>query len=214
MAIAVKRRKFIRSIILFPCAAAMPLMAAAPFRHPAWRSGAFINPVTGGGGGACNTSKDSQGGTINNNAPNDTYLWIGWNFVAGSTYTLCKIDVRVTKNGTPPAGNATVAIYTNNSGEPGTQVGTGSDGVDVSTIGTDTDFNHTFSNLSASLTNGTTYWVVLKTPGPPSGSDDELRLHYSFTGVATHLVKLNDGMGGTWDSWTTHNQGIFISYSA
>lgn len=166
--------------------------------------------VGGGGGGSCaGTTKDSQTGTTNNNADNSVYNWIAGNFTAGSTYTLCKLTLRMAKAGTP-SGNVTASIYTSVAGNiPGTLVGTASDPVTATTLPT-TEGNVDFVNLNASLTSGTVYQIVVKTT--TGTSMNNVKVYYTFDGVTAHEINLSDNSGSSWDNWTDSNQIKFTSY--
>jgi len=201
------RRSFLWTGLLF-----IPTLTRAQFAPSAGERAAILGlPPAGGGGGCAGTTKDSQTGATNNLADNDAYKWIAGNFTAGSTYTLCKLTMRMSKTGTP-AGTITAAIYSDAAGNvPGSQVGTASDAVTATTLATG-EGNVDFVNLSASLTSGTVYHIVLKCSSNGDASN-KVNAYYSFDGDATHEINLSDNSGSSWDNWTDSNQIKFTSYS-
>ncbi len=200
------RRDFLWTGLLF-----IPTLARAQFIQSAGYQAAVLGLPPAGGGACGGTTKDSQTGVTNNFADNQSYAWGAYNFTAGSSYTLCKLTLRLAKVGTP-AGNVLAAIYTNSgSNLPGTQVGTASDAVAATTLAT-SEGNIDLSNLSASVTSATVYWIVVKTT-QGTGANNVKFVFYNFDGVASHHIKLSNDSGGSWDEWTDSNQGKFTSYA-
>ena len=157
----------------------------------------------------CTTSTDSATGTTNGFdglSSNAARTYTGGKFTAGSSYTLCKLVLRVDKTGTP---NYTLNayIYTDNSGVPGTLVGTGSGNIATTGIGT-SEADVTFASMSAALTSGTVYWIVVKATGSPNDFTNYARL-YNKSGSTT-TQRSPDAV--TWTSDSTFVQVKFTAY--
>jgi hypothetical protein len=111
-------------------------------------TGTFGNSSTGGGG----RTVSAAGGQN-----------LGFQFTAPASGTVT--GVRITIISVSSGGNWVAKLYTNNSGSPGTQIGSDSGSVSVSGAGTSV---FTFGS-PPSITNATVYWIVL---APASGSPD------------------------------------------
>lgn len=208
------RRSFVKQGVLFlPLFGIfVPRLIRAQFIPGPGYQAAILKAAAGGGGAPCTTTKDSQTGATNNFADNQSYKWLAGNFTAGSTYTLCKLTMRMAKVGTP-AGTITAAIYSDAAGNvPGTQVGTASDAVTATTLAA-AEGNVDFSNLSASLTSGTVYHIVIKCSTTGTGANNVRGVYYSFTGTLAQEINLSNDDGGSWDNWTDSNQIKFTSFS-
>lgn len=114
-------------------------------------------------------------------------------FVAGSSYTLCAVDVYLTKVSTPTY-TLNAYIYSNVSSLPGSLVGTGSSNVSASTVAA-SEGAIKFSDMSASLTSGTTYWIVLKATGSPNNGTTYITTAYSTGGLT--VQRSTDGTAWT-----------------
>jgi len=97
--------------------------------------------------------------------------WISHSFVAGSSYTLTQLAVKIYKNGSP-TDSITAAIY---DGEetfhtPVNSLGESTNSVDLSTLSTTPGAYVNFTFAGVALTNGTRYHVILKrsTVGDPN----------------------------------------------
>ncbi len=138
---------------------------------------------------ACTTVADAVSGEWVNHAgtgnicgpPNGaTAMWeyqkAATKFVAGSSYTACSAELALFSYSGVHATNyyhsLRVGIYTDGGNEPTTLVGTPSDWVPALSVGTaplnaqaitwSNTAPTTFTGLNASLTSGTTYWLVLE----------------------------------------------------
>lgn len=117
--------------------------------------------------------------------------WIAQKFTAGATGNLTKIDVNV-KNTASGTGPLIVALYSDNSGSPGTLLGTSSIG--------NASFTSSYQYLSArfieapAVTSSTAYWVVLYIQGDGSNN-----YFWSSTTSAT-TAKTSADSGNTWSS--------------
>lgn len=91
----------------------------------------------------------------------DSLESLSWaaDFTAASTSTICKIRVRLIKEGAP-SGNIIVGIYNDGGGAVGPTTLVGSSATvaqsTISTSAADVDFT-----ISANLTSGTIYWVAI-----------------------------------------------------
>lgn len=159
------------------------------------------------GGAACSTQKDTVGGTTNDfdvvGADTD-YTYVGWQFTAGSNYTLCMTRLRLKKTGSPTF-TVKAYIYTNSAGAPGTQVGTESAAFSVSTL-TTTEADADFTGMSAALTSGTVYWIVLVATGAPNDFTN-------FLSVAQISGSHNTKMSATGSGWTDQNTFVDLKFT-
>lgn len=131
---------------------------------------------TGAGGPSCATTKDAcagnedAGATLAANATSGRYK--ASMFVADADTTICAVSLRL-KKVLSPTFNMTVEIWSNNDvgadnpvaytdDLPNTLIGTGSAAIAASSVGTDAYETVLFTGMSATITSGTIYWVVLK----------------------------------------------------
>lgn len=191
-----------------------------PKYGPGFKNG-FVIPAGGGmlGGGAaaapaCNTTVDSitaaswdqnliggAGGT----------LIIGEKFTAGTpSYTVCKVVCRLQRKGTTLTGNLRAYIYTDNSNKPGTLIGTGSDAVPVGDVTQDADDEQPFVNMSAAVTAGTAYWVLVYFDGTPIDNTHCIQWRI-INGSGNHAMRTIDYPATTWYELDTYGQ-IFTTY--
>jgi hypothetical protein len=126
------------------------------------------------------------------------YTRIATEFTPSTSYTATAVDVWLREIGSPAAGTIQVAIYSNNSNNPDSLVGTASATIDRTTFpGTDTATR--FTGLSASLTSGTKYWLVVISSTADSGSQ------LIWTNVSGAFLRRVSETGASWD--TTANRG-------
>jgi hypothetical protein len=114
-------------------------------------------------GTAIATEKQSiSGATYNSGAINfdADYASGASKFQASSSYTLTRVDVPLWKNGTP-AFSCVAAIYSDSANAPGSLIGTASSEVDMSSIPTSEGAEVSFTGLSATISSGTLYWLVI-----------------------------------------------------
>lgn len=162
------------------------------------------------GGGACTVQKDQVSGAesdINALAADSGTTYVGGQFTAGSSYTLCAVTLRLRKVGTPTF-TLNAKIYTNNAGSPGTLVGTGSNNFSISSL-TTSDGDASFTGLSASLTSGTVYWIVIQSTGSPNDFSNYGIVSGAF-GATTFRQSAN---GTTWSNGAGSIAIRFTSYS-
>jgi hypothetical protein len=148
-----------RSTILLFLALAVSAFGQA-FPGTSAYQAAFLKPAAGGGG--CTTlAGDFSGSYIADNplgnAAQSKYFAVWFN--ASATETWCRVDVNLKTTGSPTF-TITASIYTYSGGTPGALVGSASTPVNASSIGSSYGYI-TFSGLSASLTSGNDYCLVL-----------------------------------------------------
>lgn len=150
-------RNLIAAILLIPLA----LSAQYNFGGKFTLAGKF--GFTGSAGGACSTTRETKTGATTGSATWDGSFpqWAS-KFSASATYTACKAVLRLSQSG--GTDTMRVGVFADSAGEPGAQVGSWSDSINVTTA-TGSEGDVTFSNMSASLTSGNTYWLVLESNG-------------------------------------------------
>ncbi len=154
------------------------------------------------GAGGCDTLTDSR---TTNDGYQHSMSDLATGFVAGSNYTLCKIEVALYINSGTPSGVITAYIYDDSSTSPGSVIATSTNTVDPTTLpGPEPAYDwYTFNFSGVSLTNGTRYWIVLDitanwTIGWRLDNGDG---HWAY---GTH--------GSTWTVYYTDKQGMFKTY--
>lgn len=159
---------------------------------------------------SCTTLADTRTETDNYDYSIAHYL--ATNFIAASSYTLCKIDVPICMTTSDTGYNMTAYIYSNTGTYPGTDVPSTSLGQSTNTVAisgisacgsgyTTATFN--FSGVS--ITSGTEYWIALYGPDKnyalqwrgfgASGQD----LYYSADGSS--WTQLDANMGGNFNAY-------------
>lgn len=128
--------------------------------------------------------------------------YVAYRWTPDSSYTVCKIGIRLTKVGTA-SKTYTPYIYSNSSGSPGTSLGSG------------TAFNHTslatgtnyIDGFNVAVTSGTVYWLVIaSTPGP----DD----YFGWWGKDSTFLNNYGKSSPDGTTWTTDatRQGSMLIY--
>ncbi len=143
------------------------------------------------------TATDATGGVLNSGISTQYDDGLTSNFVAGSSYTLTKAQLKLKKSGTGGGGTIVVKIYTDSSGAPGTLLGT-SDSVAVSTL-TGTPTFTDFTGLNVSITSGTTYWVAFlqSTTGGGTGSSTNT-VSVDYNDNTGRTLRASSNAGSTW----------------
>jgi len=150
-------------------------------------------------GGGCSTAQDSEentGTSQGNVGSHSFYQYRAGNIDTTSAYTVCKVELSLKSVGSPTQ-DLTVSIYDDSSGEPGSLVGTASDAVDASTIGSTFEWVE-FTGISAVLSDATTYWVVIHADAADSGN----YVHWEYTngGDASDRLAYDANGVGPWSS--------------
>lgn len=172
----------------------------------------LINPykLGAGGGPPSSTLKDSNtaasnGSTTFSNGANLKY--IGSGFVAGATYTLTSVDMYMAKTGSP-SFNISCEIWSNNSGDPGSIVGSGSTNTIAASSITGSEAVYTWTGLNASITSGTTYFIVLICDTVGDGSNN-IQLHRNA--VSANQIDTSPN-GSTWTNASGTRRSKFATY--
>ncbi len=160
----------------------------------------------------CDTIVDSQtgGGSTTSFANFNSTEWIATKFVASETATICQIEFWMQVNTGSPAQNPTARIYSHDSGndEPDVIIGTASDTLDLTGMGTG---YQTFVNVSASIVASTTYWLMIEAEGEFDGSH-YASITYETSINSTHGVMRDDDGLGTWAEVSATGQIKFRIY--
>src|SRR5579872_5064853 len=88
------------------------------------------------------------------------YTKLATSFKAPWPIAVCEIDLYLIRSGSP-SGTMTVSIYSDNSGQPGSIIGTASSAVNPSSIQTGVFTLIPFVGVSANIAPGPWYWIVL-----------------------------------------------------
>jgi len=134
--------------------------------------------------------------TANNDTDNNmgTNYWKASKFAASKNMTVCKIEVNLKKVGSP-THNITVHIYGSTGTEPDeANVIDSSDTVAASTLSTSYGYI-SFTGLSAGLTSGTEYWLVIQNAG---GDGSNYVAGETDTGCDYEEGTLYSSNGTTW----------------
>lgn len=189
---------------------------------PAWAGGVISGAVlsgcsTGGGAAACIDSAHAEKGgsdttlSIMSGATSD---WVATKFVTTAAYSVCKIDLYLTKTGTPTS-TVDVYIYTDD-GEAGGDAdplelkeGCSLGSFNMASVG-GTETTITLSGISGcSLNNATAYWIVLFSNAVSASNYISWNVD---NGGATELIKKDDDGTGTWTGYNSFNTGKFELY--
>lgn len=157
------------------------------------------------------SAKDTHTGGTSADVPlryNSSYEKISSDWVAGSSYTLTRIDVDMKKFGSP-TGNITLDVYSASSGLPtGASLGTSTNTVDASTVSTaSAGATYTFNFTGVSITNGSSYCMVWS--GTYSLSTSNNIREVGGTVTSRKLGKYN---GTSWSQDTANDQVNFTTY--
>jgi hypothetical protein len=190
-----------RSIALLTTLALLPFLTGAAFPFSFWKAA----------GGVTFTARDSVTGTaaVTNYFAFNSNLAIACQFTAGGTYTITKADISAHKVASP-VYNVICAIYTNSAGAPGSLVGTASGTVNAATFST-SEATVTFTGMSASLTSGTVYWVVLYAPS--GGNDFTNYTVWDSTAGGANGSFIAASPGSSWSAFQSSSAGKMTLYS-
>lgn len=134
-------------------------------------------------------------------------------FTVAENITVTKASVLIYREGSP-VSSLSVKIYTDNAGQPGTLVGTGSESIAASSISTaatrgDAVFVDFAGTLSAALTAGTYHLVVVADQYVGSGA-----LKWVYTFDAGNGVTYESGNGTAWNNYNNNMALNFKLYSS
>lgn len=147
----------------------------------------------------CTTVSDSVAGTTAS-VTTDSAIYNASRFTASASYTSCKVALFCFRTGTL-TGNTTVELWSHNGGAntPSALIASSAANPTEGTTAADVDF----VSLSASLTSGTIYWVVVHaTTGGTFGGTQFTTLHEG-TVASGRLMSSPDGT-----AWTEVNTGV------
>lgn len=175
------------------------------------------------GGGACNTAQTnmpaqsgaaSLGLSPTNGTDNQVYM--GTWFVPQFTTNVCRADVKLMARDNDSTGPAAatflikVGVFTDNSDEPGTLVGSWSDWVSASTISSNMAYV-TFT-MSVSVVSGTKYWFVITSDGIRNAGD--VAAIAQNNDVAANKCKGANYGPSAWTLINTYNNHVYNLYSS
>jgi hypothetical protein len=172
----------------------------------AWAWGvAGVSGGQGAAGGGASVQKDSQTSTGSTDwfATNDKW-YAGGSFVAGSSYTLTRVDVYLSKGGSPTF-NATGRIFATSGESPtGAALATSTNTPAVSSLGAACGtLQFDFAGLA--LTNGTTYSIIVEGHG-----DGANYINACYTAGSRGMFYSIDA--STWTNWHGSSDIAFVSY--
>lgn len=109
------------------------------------------------------TLEDSGAATTNNDGwimYGSDRRWHSIQFTASSSYSIQKVELELLEIGTIPTDYPmTMYIYTDNSNEPGTLIGSAINSINTSALDSSADWYVWYFN-GVSVTSGTVYWIV------------------------------------------------------
>lgn len=206
------RRQFIRrGALLVPLSIGFPAIVRAQsgLRDPAFVASLAPRPAAGGGG--CTTARDTINGTTTGVSNTEGYRFAGQRFTAGASTTICRAVLRLAKSA-GKTGTLTVAIYSHNaagSGTPNASLSSGTLSIAGLTTG---EADAEIAGLSASLTSGTIYWVVIDDPTNGGAFDGGTLWYYEASSAVTNnMVYSSDG--AAWSELNNNTRLKFILYS-
>lgn len=195
---------------LFLLLCLVPALAAQGLRSP-FATAALLKAASGGGGGGCATARDTINGTTVASGNTEGFRYAAQRFTAGASTTICKAVLRLARN-TGITGTLTVGIWSHNSagnGTPNTLISSST--LDISTLAT-TEGDATITGLSAAVTSGTVYWVVIDDPTNGGNFGGGTLWYYeSASFVPNNMV--TSANGSTWSEFDSSSRFKFILYS-
>lgn len=210
------RRRFLNKAgIWVPVAVAFPAIVRA--QRSLFTDPGFLGVLTRRTAppAACSTLRDTQTGTISNDVdPGRTAAWTyaSTSFVPTASYTICKVVLNLRKTGSPTY-HLKAGIYSNTGSfvndYPNALIGTASDDFLVSVL-TTSNADYDFVNMSASVTSGTEYHLVVWATDSPSDNTNYARANYAA--LAGKKVAISSD-GSSWSNYAVNMQLLFKMYS-
>lgn len=187
-------------LILFPLIASAQL-ATTPGGGVMW-----YKAPTASGGGSCNTTNVQFESSFASHVGNQDNLWYGCSFVTTNGFSACGINVVMYRSAGTVTATLTIAIYTDSSGHPGTQVGSATGSLTCSTLPTGaSSYVSMPSGLSATLSSSTAYWIVFHYSNlDTAGNTAEIAIN--TLGGANILASSN---GTSWSAWVPGYSAFF-----
>jgi len=164
----------------------------------------MLGSVPAAAGGCNDTTKDtSPGGSLGDQWIGETDIYLAGSFAAGSTYSICEVDLRVKRDGTC-ARTMSAQIYACDAGGETTGKPTGaalatSGAIDISGLGLSyVTLTFTFASPLA-VNSGTRYWIAAKLSGSCGGNN--IAIEYDGNGAETGIYSSADA--STWSTAST-----------
>jgi hypothetical protein len=122
-------------------------------------------------------------------------------FTAPSAGTVCKISVRLRRSNTSQTSPVVLQIWSNNSGAPGSQIGSDSTEIAAAEIGTASlaAYDFEFPDLDITLTGSTSYWIAL---APVNSTLNAYEWEYKGLGCSPEGVQSSANDGASWSEVT------------
>lgn len=205
------RRQFIKRGALFVPFVFVPrLTRAVGFTL---QDSAFVGNANRPAAAGCSTESQAEGDVAHFDGAVDwtAETWMAASFVAASSFTVCKAQLYLAKQGTPAAGTLQVLIYAHDgSVAPSTLIGTGSATVDRTGISGSQSFVE-FTGISAAVTNGTTYWVIAKASALDTDTSNRIYWQEDTTSETGLVNRSNDGT--VWTGPNSNRTWLFKLFS-
>lgn len=131
-------------------------------------------------------------------------------FVADASAEICSATARLV-GGAPDTNEYTACIYTDNGGQPGTQVGACSAPLTQSSIPA-TEADVTFENMSAAIVAGSKYWLVLSTSAAAGSPITWCGLPGAVCAGSAHVNVISNDGGLTWSVNAPYVDVFFTLY--
>lgn len=185
------------------------LWTLAPFAG--LRAASVASFLSGGVATASSVLKDSNtaannGSTTFGNGGNLKYC--GGGFVAGSSYTLTSVDVYLAKLGSP-SFTISCEIWSQSGTDPSAKISTGtSNSFNATSDLTTSEAAYTFTGMTASITSGTTYYIMLICSSTADVSNNVL--WYRNSASANQIDTSPDGT--TWSTQSSTRRCKFATY--
>lgn len=166
----------------------------------------------------CNFLRDSEGSVLGDvdakicgGSPSHD---VATKFVANGTGERCRAELDLEKVGSP-TGGFSVSIYSHDAINdfPDTQIGTASDEIDASSFSTRQMVS--FENLSATLVDGETYWIVITKTSGATDNSNHLYWYTKQIDPPTGETEIARREAGVWsvNSIASLERGHFDLYS-
>lgn len=159
----------------------------------------------------CTTLADNQTGTNNESSPlgnsiGNTYG--AFAFTAGSSYTLCAVQVPLEKLSSPTF-TLIAYVYSDSSNTPGSKIGIGSASIATNTL-SGSYTNVKFTGLSSPITSGAQYWIVIVSSGSPNDYTNYVDWGGTSSGCTPYFAI--SAAGSSWSTGNACTTGILATY--
>lgn len=199
------RRQALRKAMVLTAGGILVPACGIIARPPAFNPGFIRNRGAAAAGAACDTARDTFNGANSSGNAFNSISRFGSSFVKSGTHTICKATCHIFKEGTP-AGTMRFGIFSDSGGNPGALHGSYSDAYNC-TLANGTAADFTFSNMSATLTDGVTYHAVLECSVAGDGTN---RIVWMYEENGGHAI---DYFDGSWHDFLTAQSSKYILFS-